>query len=125
MYNITFDLPNLSAGAIVQINGLGTFENGKTHFVDKDQAEAFRVYHQNVQDVTTTVTDEETGKEIEVVQQQVVAGQTLLQAFENTVGVTVETADAPPKESAKDRKAREAAEEEARKAAENQNGGNE
>lgn len=45
-YTLTLDLPNLGEGGEVEVNGLGVFENNKTHEIDGELAENFRMRHQ-------------------------------------------------------------------------------
>lgn len=48
MYKITIDYPNMPKGQEVSIPGLGTFENGSTTTVTKEQSDAFRAYQKDV-----------------------------------------------------------------------------
>jgi hypothetical protein len=68
-YKLEVDVPHLPKGEPVQIPGLGTFANGETHEIEKEDAEAYRVYN---------------GRDGEL-------GQTLLQASKNMYGVEVST----------------------------------
>lgn len=45
VYEVTVNQPGLPKGELVQIPGLGEFENGSTFDVDEDQHNAFRTYH--------------------------------------------------------------------------------
>lgn len=92
MYSVTVDMPNLPKGEEVEISGLGRFENGKTTTVSKEEAEAFRTFHQRV-----SYERDENGALITVTE----IGPTLLQA--NILGVKVETVkDEPaPKDDSK------------------------
>ena len=90
MYKITFDLPNLAPGAEVEVNGLGRFENGKTYVIDDALAETFRTFHQVLETEYDEVPTNDGG--ITNVPRYVPKpGPTVLQAFENTEGVTVQT----------------------------------
>lgn len=86
VYELTIDQPNLPKGEPIQIPGLGTFENGHSYTVTKDQANAFRVYHTR----QVSVTDEAGA----IVGSRPERGQTLLQAADTMYGVTVETVEA-------------------------------
>jgi hypothetical protein len=44
VYEITIDFPNMPKGQQVSIPGLGTYENGSTNVVSKEEAEAFKAY---------------------------------------------------------------------------------
>lgn len=90
MYKITFDLPNLAPGAEVEVNGLGRFENGKTYEIDDEQAQTFRDRHM-VFDTEYDEVPTNDGGTTKVPRYVPKPGPTVLQAFENTVGVTVET----------------------------------
>jgi hypothetical protein len=80
MYKITIDYPNMPKGQEVTIHGLGTFKNGSTTVVEKDDADMFRVYQRD-----TGLPD-----------------RTLLQAFQKSEYITVETfTPEPPKEEPK------------------------
>lgn len=86
VYTLTVDLPDLPEGELVQIPGLGTFENaGDPVDVTKQQADAYRVYHQRQE----TVTDEESGA---ILGSELVLGPTLLEASKSMYGVEVKTA---------------------------------
>jgi hypothetical protein len=41
-YTIKFEYPNLSPGQVVQVPGLGEFENGKSHELTDEQVQAWR-----------------------------------------------------------------------------------
>lgn len=69
MYDITIDFPNMPKGQEVSIPGLGTYANGTTSTVTKEEADMFRTYQTD-----TGMPD-----------------QTLLQAFQKQDGVTVTT----------------------------------
>jgi len=96
MYKMVIDFPNLAKGAEVQILGLGIFSNGDTHIIDDDAA-------QNYRDHNTSIV-EDFDEDGAVVGRHTEQGPTLLQAFHNHTGVTVEVAegkrekpkDAPP-----------------------------
>lgn len=94
VYELTVDQPNLPKGELVQIPGLGTFENGGTYTVSKEEAEGYRTYHSKVEPVV----NEDDGA---VVGSQVVSGPTLLQASKNMYGIEVSTTDKDHKESPK------------------------
>lgn len=70
-YEMTVDLPNLPKGVLVQIVGLGSFENGNTYEVTAEEARVFRSRH--------SVGSEQ--------------GPTLLQYCKSMHGVEVTTAD--------------------------------
>jgi hypothetical protein len=70
VYTITINLPNTPQGQEVQIPGLGTYKNGSTNTVTKEEADAFRAYQ-----AANNMPDD-----------------TLLQAFSKDDYVTVETA---------------------------------
>jgi hypothetical protein len=82
MYELTVDNPNLGKNAKVQIPGLGTFENGQTYTVSKEEADRFRVYQKSVG----------------------MPDRTLLQAFQKNDYVTVEVAKEEPKPKQGDNK---------------------
>jgi len=87
VYELTIDLPSIPKGNEdhqIQIPGLGTFENGRTYEVSKEQAEAFRAYHT----VQESVVDEDTGAYLG---SDAKPGPTLLEAAKSMYGVTVET----------------------------------
>lgn len=79
-YEIEVNLPDLPKGELVQIPGLGTFENGTKHDVSQEEAEAYRAYH--TQHVAETSEDGEMS--VDVVQ-----GPTLLEASKDMYGVEV------------------------------------
>jgi hypothetical protein len=82
-YELNIDLPNLPKGELVQIAGLGTFENGSSYTITKSEADSYRSYHSRVVPVTGD-NDEVLGSDLEL-------GSTLLQASKYMYGVTVET----------------------------------
>lgn len=84
-YNVTVDMPNLPRGEEVEISGLGRFKNGSTTEVSKEDAEAFRTFHQNVR-----FEHDENGALLTITEQ----GPTVLQA--NIPGVVVETVKEAP-----------------------------
>jgi hypothetical protein len=84
-YTVTVDMPNLHRGEEIEIPGLGLFKNGSTKDVSKEEAEAFRVFHQTAE--TTYDADENQ-------QTEWTKGPTLLQA-NLPEGVTVETYKEP------------------------------
>jgi hypothetical protein len=80
VYKIKFDFKNLPKGGEIDIAGLeGIFENGKTYKVSDAAAEAYRVYHQ------APVVSEVQGGPV-----QWDLGRSLLDAFKDVDGVTVE-----------------------------------
>lgn len=82
-YELTIDQPNLPKGELVQIPGLGTFENGHTYEVTKQEADSYRVYH------TRQVPKED--KDGNIVGSDVELGPTLLQAMKHSRTVHVVT----------------------------------
>lgn len=86
VYELSIDQPNLPKGEPVQIPGLGTFKNGSSHPVTKEEAQAFRVYHTRQENIIDEQTDEVLGS-------QPVLGPTLLQASKNMFGVEVTTVE--------------------------------
>lgn len=91
VYELTLDQPNLPKGELVQIPGLGTFENGSTYDIDADQAYSFRTYHVR----SVPFVDEETQA---ILGSSVELGPTLLQASKTMYGVEVATYGKQPKE---------------------------
>lgn len=85
MYEMTVDLPTLPKGEPVQIVGLGTFENGSSFTVSKEEAERYRNHHAK----QVEVRDEDTG---DLLGSEVQQGPTLLQVADSMYGVTVSTA---------------------------------
>jgi hypothetical protein len=86
-YKVTIDMPNLTEGTEVFIDGLGTFKNGESQVVPHDRAEHFRNAHGRVNDAGEWE-----------------AGPVLSQAFAEGSGVTIErvsddtkTAESAPK----------------------------
>lgn len=84
MYKLTLDFPNLTKGAEVQIDGLGIFKNGEEHEIDDALAQDYRNHHSRVVD--------ELDDDGEVIGRKMEQGPTLLQAFQDSAGVTVSTA---------------------------------
>ena len=84
MYKMEINLPNTPRGQLVEVDGLGIFENGSEVFIDKEQAEAFRAKHEKV-----VVRSTKRGLSIVDVK----PGLTVLQAFERVEGITVTTSD--------------------------------
>lgn len=84
MYEITVDNPNSPKGEPIQIPGLGTFENGSTYVVSKDEAASYRAYHATQTTVRGADDDSIFGADLE-------QGPTLLQAAKNMYGVEVST----------------------------------
>lgn len=82
-YKLTVDLPDLPKGELVQIPGLGTFENGSSYEVTQEEADGYRVYHQFVKPVTN--------KDGAIVGAETELGNTLLEAAKTMYGVEVET----------------------------------
>jgi hypothetical protein len=131
MYKITFDLPNLAKGAEFDVGGLGRFKNGSEYVIDDETAEGFRAYHSRFETVEDGNTVDVVNNEGDTVQEphyEFVNGPTVLQALESVPGVTVEV---HKEETAEEKKARLKAEreqkkhdeEEAAKAAEGNQGG--
>lgn len=90
MYKMTVDFPNLAKGAEVQIDGLGSFENGFEHLIDDDAAQAYRLHHSQLV--------EEYDEEGVVVSRTLEQGPTLAQAFSGQKGITVKSAKTPKKD---------------------------
>jgi hypothetical protein len=80
MYEIAIDLPDLPEGELVQIPGLGTFENGGTYEISEEEAVAYQAYHATV----AMETDEEGNTTTELV-----SGPALHEAGETMYGVDV------------------------------------
>jgi hypothetical protein len=89
VYEVTIDEEGTPKGQLIQIPGLGTFENGSTFDVDEDQHAQFRAYHTT----TTPVEDEEGNLVIEdgTYVYETELGPTLLQASKGMNGVEVVT----------------------------------
>jgi hypothetical protein len=88
VYTLTIDLPDLPKGELVQIPGLGTFENGESYEVSKQDADAYRAYNSTQEPVI----DEETQA---VLGSEMTLGPTLLQASQSMMeGITVTTVSA-------------------------------
>jgi hypothetical protein len=83
VYEIAFDLPGFAKGEEVQVAGLGTFENGSTYQVTKAEAESYRSYNTSLK--------YEYDEDNNLVGATAEPGPTLLQAFEHTDGVEVNT----------------------------------
>jgi phage-related protein len=76
-YKITFDLPNLSKGQGVAVNGLGEFKNGRSYTITDEQHDQYRAFN------SVQIDGEEPGQVITK------PGPTLLQSkFQD--GITVE-----------------------------------
>lgn len=90
MYEITLDIPGSPKGEPFQIVGLGTFENGGTYTVTKDEAETYRSHHSRLVPVVSEDDESIIGSTVEL-------GPTLLQDSKNMHGVTVSKADADTK----------------------------
>lgn len=86
VYTVTVDNPTLPKGEPIQIVGLGTFENGGTYTVSKQEADAYRTYHSAL----VTTRDERDGS---ILGADTELGPTLLQASKTMFGVEVSTAD--------------------------------
>lgn len=84
VYEIALDLPGLAKDAVVEIPGLGTFENGGVYEVTKTEADGYRIFHTHQEPVL-----DEDGV---ILGSEAVLGRTLLQAFKNETGVDVVTA---------------------------------
>lgn len=93
MYELTVDLPTLPKGEPIQIVGLGTFKNGSTYTVSKEEADGYRTYHTNQQDVF-----DDSGKRTGT---EVVLGPTLLQASKTMFGVEVTSTSGEHKTTSK------------------------
>jgi hypothetical protein len=90
-YKITIDLPNLSKGQGVAINGLGEFANGKSYVIDEETHDQFRA-------VNTMQTDELDDKGNPTGNVLTSLGPTLKQAkFPEGITVEVEKDDKPVK----------------------------
>jgi hypothetical protein len=85
VYELTLDLPGQPKGEPVQIAGLGTFENGKSHQITESQAESYRSYN--------TRLEYEYDEDNNLVGATAEPGPTLLQAFSKTDGVEVTTVE--------------------------------
>lgn len=92
VYEVELDVPGLPKGELVQIPGLGTYENKSTFDVDADQHTAYRA-HNSVQEL---IYGGESGEEI--IGSTVVPGPTLLQASKNMFGVEVAVYGKQPSE---------------------------
>lgn len=98
VYNLDVDQPGLPKGELVQIPGLGTFENGSSYEVTKSEADAYRSYN-STQEPTHNDEEEITGSEMTL-------GPTLLEASKTMYGIEVTTASStgggntPPKPQA-------------------------
>lgn len=90
-YEVTLDLPGTPKGEPVQIVGLGTFDNGSTFEVTKEEAEYYRAFHVRQEPIVDDETQAILGSEA-------VLGPTLLQAFKDTEGVEVVTVVTKKKE---------------------------
>jgi hypothetical protein len=98
-YKLELDLPNAGQGVEVYVDGLGILENGKTHDIDDEQAQAFRVAHRTYK----SDTDPDTGIVTNV---EEIEGPTVLEYFKGTEGITV-TTDKKAAETKKEREARQ------------------
>lgn len=85
VYELTIDQPNLPKGEPVQIPGLGTFENGYSYTISRDEAEAFRTYH--------TRQKVKYGDDGSIVGSELEKGPTLLEAAKNMYGLEVNAFD--------------------------------
>jgi hypothetical protein len=81
-YKLELDLPNVGKGVEVYLDGLGFFENGKDYEITDEQADAFRVAHQEV----TYHTDPDNGMVTHTTEEP---GPTVLEYFKSHEGVTV------------------------------------
>lgn len=91
-YELTVDLPDYPKGELVQIPGLGTFENGDSYSVSKEEADAYRAYHTR----QIPIEDKETSA---IVGSKLVLGPTLLKASKSmVVGISVIVAKGAPPE---------------------------
>ena len=82
-YKMTVDVPHLPKGAPIQIVGLGTFENGSTVEVSKEDADHYRDVHGRQEPQ-----HDEDGSLVGMSREK---GPTLLQASKSMYGVEVET----------------------------------
>lgn len=89
-YKLKLDLPNVGKGVEVYLEGLGVLENPGEYEVSDEEADAFRVTHQEV----TYHQDEETGT---VTHTTVEPGPTVLEYFEGREGIEVSVLKAKPK----------------------------
>lgn len=80
MFTLTLDLPNLPKGGDLEIDGLGTFQNGSSFEISDEQANAF-----STKDSTLKTTTHEDGKLSNVI----VPGRTLVEAFKDHPYITV------------------------------------
>jgi len=90
VYEVTLDQESLQKGSLIQIPGLGTFENGSTFEVNEDQHATYRAHHQEMvmvlDDNDNPVLDDNGAYTFELQQ-----GPTLLQASKGMNGVEVTT----------------------------------
>lgn len=82
MYKLTLNLPNLSQGALVELDGLGVFANGEEHLIENSDADSFRQRNMHIESVY-----DENGNNVG---DATVLGATLMTAFKNTLGIDVE-----------------------------------
>lgn len=120
MYKLTLNLPNLSQGALVELDGLGVFANGEEHLIKNEEADNFRQRGSSGH----SVYDEEGRWQGEVFK----LGPTLIEAYKDRVGVDIEVYHAPKPEAEKKKTKKELeaealAEKEAADAAANDKGG--
>lgn len=80
MYVVTINMPNLDKGEVVEIDGLGLFENGYEYQVGADEADQYRTKH-----AKQSVSHSDDG----VMTVDTTDGETLLQAFKKFKGVDV------------------------------------
>lgn len=83
-YVMEIDVEGSPKGEEFQIAGLGTFKNGETYEVTKEEADAYRTYHSRQKPILEEGTNAILGSELE-------NGPTLLQAAKGMHGVKVST----------------------------------
>lgn len=95
MFTITIDLPDLPKGTEVDIDGLGTFENGGSYDITDDENYDFQVRHQTISTVTSGAGH---------VSNTLVLGPALDEAFANHKHIKVEEAKSKDVKKSKDEK---------------------
>lgn len=97
MYTISIDLPDLPKGTDVDVDGLGTFENGSVNDISDELAESFRTHHATI--------DTKLGEDGSH-QNSIVLGRSIEEAFADNPNITVEKASkAVPVKPAKEKTA--------------------
>jgi hypothetical protein len=81
MYTISIDLPDLPKGTAIDVDGLGTFENGSTNDISEELAESFRMHH-----ATIATQVDSNGSQ----QSSIVLGRTIEESFADNDNITVE-----------------------------------